>query len=315
MPVLTELHFDSLAALAAEAEAQKAPISAVVLAAQARSTERSRQALYEQMRQNLEVMRESVRQGLAPGVKSASGLSGGDAHRMAAAFAGGGAGLCGPALCGALAKAVAVAEWNAAMGRIVAAPTAGSCGILPAAVLGAEEALGLAEEPCVMALFCAAGVGLVIAHNACLAGAQGGCQAECGSAAAMASAALVELCGGTPAMALSAVALTLKSMLGLVCDPVAGLVEIPCIKRNATATAIAFACAEMALAGVESAIPADEVVAAMKRVGDSMPAALKETAEGGLAATPTAQALFELVFGPAAQGAAPGGCAACRACR
>lgn len=223
--------------------------------------------------------------------------------------------MCGPALCGALAKAVAVAEWNAAMGRIVAAPTAGSCGILPAAVLGAEEALGLAEEPCVMALFCAAGVGLVIAHNACLAGAQGGCQAECGSAAALASAALVELCGGTPAMALSAVALTLKSMLGLVCDPVAGLVEIPCIKRNATATAMAFACAEMALAGVESAIPADEVVAAMKRVGDSMPAALKETAEGGLAATPTAQALFERVFGPTAQGAAPGGCAACRACR
>ena len=122
---MTELHFDSLAALAAEAEAQKAPISAVVLAAQARSTERSQQALYEQMRQNLAVMRESVRQGLAPGVKSASGLSGGDAHRMAAAFAGGGAGLCGPALCGALAKAVAVAEWNAAMGRIVAAPTAG----------------------------------------------------------------------------------------------------------------------------------------------------------------------------------------------
>ena len=312
---MTELLFDSLAALAAEAEAQKAPISAVVLAAQARSTERSQQALYEQMRQNLAVMRESVRQGLAPGVKSASGLSGGDAHRMAAAFAGGGAGLCGPALCGALAKAVAVAEWNAAMGRIVAAPTAGSCGILPAAVLGAGEALGLAEEPCVMALFCAAGVGLVIAHNACLAGAQGGCQAECGSAAAMASAALVELCGGTPAMALSAVALTLKSMLGLVCDPVAGLVEIPCIKRNATATAIAFACAEMALAGVQSAIPADEVIVAMKRVGDSMPAALKETAEGGLAATPTAQALFEQVFGRAAQSAGPGGCAACRACR
>ena len=201
------------------------------------------------------------------------------------------------------------------MGKIVAAPTAGSCGILPAAVLGAGEALGLAEEPCVMALFCAAGVGLVIAHNACLAGAQGGCQAECGSAAAMASAALVELCGGTPAMALSAVALTLKSMLGLVCDPVAGLVEIPCIKRNATATAIAFACAEMALAGVQSAIPADEVIVAMKRVGDSMPAALKETAEGGLAATPTAQALFEQVFGRAAQSAGPGGCAACRACR
>ena len=165
------------------------------------------------------------------------------------------------------------------------------------------------------ALATASGIGQLIVKKATVSGAEGGCQAECGSAAAMASAALVELCGGTPAMALSAVALTLKSMLGLVCDPVAGLVEIPCIKRNATATAIAFACAEMALAGVQSAIPADEVIVAMKRVGDSMPAALKETAEGGLAATPTAQALFEQVFGRAAQSAAPGGCAACRACR
>ena len=311
MPCLTQLHFDSLAELAAEAEAQGRPISAVVLAAQACTTERSEQALYAQMQENLLVMRESVRQGLAPGVKSASGLSGGDAHRMAQSLEGG-AKLCGPALSAALTKALAVSEWNAAMGRIVAAPTAGSCGILPAAVLSAEETLGLSEHACVMALFCAAGVGMVIAHNACLAGAQGGCQAECGSAAAMASAALVELCGGTPAMTLSAVALTLKSMLGLVCDPVAGLVEIPCIKRNATATAIAYACAEMALAGVESAIPADEVIVAMKRVGDSMPAALKETAEGGLAATPTAQALFRQVFGEGTQAA---GCAACRACR
>ena len=296
-PFLTELHFDSLAALAAEAEAQKAPISAVVLAAQARSTERSRQALYEQMRQNLEVMRESVRQGLAPGVKSASGLSGGDAHRMAAAFAGGGAGLCGPALCGALARPLPWPEWNAAMGRIGGGAHGGSCGILPARLCwSAEEALGLAEEPCVMALFPAAGVGLVIAHNACL-GAQAAARPKCGSAAAMASAALVELCGGTPAMALSAVALTLKACWALCATRWPALWRYPA--SSATPQPRPWLSpAPKWLAGVESAIPADEVVAAMKRVGDSMPAALKETAEGGLAATPPAQALFEQVFGP-----------------
>ena len=275
---------------------------------------KSRERLLARMEEMLFAMRASVRPGLGEPLRSTSGLTGGDAFRYHR-YCQDGEPLCGPVIASAAAMALSVSEYNAAMGRIVACPTAGSCGIVPAALLSVGEQRGKSDGELVMALFTASGVGELIAQNATIAGAQGGCQAECGSAAAMASAALVELCGGTSAMALSAVALTLKSMLGLVCDPVAGLVEIPCIKRNATATAIAFACAEMALAGVQSAIPADEVIVAMKRVGDSMPAALKETAEGGLAATPTAQALFEQVFGRAAQSAAPGGCAACRACR
>lgn len=173
--------------------------------------------------------------------------------------------LTGPLLGGALYRALAVSELNASMGRIVAAPTAGSCGIVPAAVLTMQEQYQLTEEECVMSLFTASAVGMVIANNASLAGAQGGCQAECGSASAMAAAAIVELAGGTPDMIQSAVATALKNILGLVCDPVAGLVEIPCIKRNASGVAGAFVAAELALAGIRSAIPADEVIWTMKR--------------------------------------------------
>ena len=198
---------------------------------------------------------------------------------------------------GALTRALAISELNAAMGRIVAAPTAGSCGILPAALLTMEQEKGCDRHACVMALFTASAVGLVIARNACLAGAQGGCQAECGSASAMAAAAIVELAGGTPKMIGDAVAIALKNVLGLVCDPVAGLVEVPCVKRNAAGVAGAFVAAELALAGISSVIPADEAILAMKRVGDAMVPALKETAEGGLAATPTACRLRDELLG------------------
>lgn len=306
--------YETVEKLIAAAQAANKPISALVLSWQAQALETSEEALYEQMRGHYAVMAQAVAAGSQPGVRSASGLSGGDAHKMAAAVQAGGT-LCGGLLPAALAKALAVSEWNAAMGRIVAAPTAGSCGILPAAVLTLQEARGLPERPCVMSLFTAAAVGLVVAQNASISGAEGGCQAECGTASAMAAAALVELCGGTPAQAGHAVSIALKNVLGLVCDPVAGLVEIPCILRNASGAAGAFVAAELALAGVESAIPADEAIWAMKRVGDAMPASLRETAEGGLAATPTAKRLFEQVFGSAADPCAPGGCAACGACR
>ncbi len=198
------------------------------------------------------------------------------------------------------------------MGRIVAAPTAGSCGILPAALLTMQAEKNIPERDCVMSLFTASAVGMVIANNASLAGAQGGCQAECGSAAAMAAAAIVELAGGTPHMVEHAIAIAIKNILGLVCDPVAGLVEIPCIKRNASGVAGAFVAAELALAGIESAIPADEVIWTMKKVGDAMSSSLKETAEGGLAATPTGRRLHEQVFGTARE---PGsGCSGCGGC-
>ena len=255
-----------------------------------------KQEIYKKMRENYRVMASCIQPGSAPDLKSTSGLTGGDAYRMRTAVEQG-KNLTGPLLGGALYRALAVSELNASMGRIVAAPTAGSCGIVPAAVLTMQEQYQLTEEECVMSLFTASAVGMVIANNASLAGAQGGCQAECGSASAMAAAAIVEIAGGTPDMIQSAVAIALKNILGLVCDPVAGLVEIPCIKRNASGVAGAFVAAELALAGIRSAIPADEVIWTMKKVGDVMPTALKETAEGGLAATPTGRKLHQQVFG------------------
>lgn len=271
-------------------------LSALVLEQQAEQMELPKQEIYEKMRENYRVMASCIQPGSAPDLKSTSGLTGGDAYRMRTAVEQG-KNLTGPLLGGALYRALAVSELNASMGRIVAAPTAGSCGIVPAAVLTMQEQYQLTEEECVMSFFTASAVGMVIANNASLAGAQGGCQAECGSASAMAAAAIVELAGGTPDMIQSAVATALKNILGLVCDPVAGLVEIPCIKRNASGVAGAFVAAELALAGIRSAIPADEVIWTMKKVGDVMPTALKETAEGGLAATPTGRKLHQQVFG------------------
>ncbi len=290
------LNYNTIAGLVEQAEQAGKPISELVLAQQAEQTERTEGDLYEEMRRTFRVMEESVVSGIDPDLRSTSGLTGGAAYRMQQAVREGRT-ICGEVFGGALTRALAVSELNASMGRIVASPTAGSCGILPAAVLTIRDARGLDERTCVMSLFTASAVGMVIANNACLAGAQGGCQAECGSASAMAAAALVELAGGAPDMVANAVAIAIKNILGLVCDPVAGLVEIPCIKRNASGVANALCAAELALAGITSAIPADEVILTMKRVGDTMPAALRETAEGGLAMTPTGRRLFKQVFG------------------
>ena len=249
------------------------------------------------MADSLVVMRDAVRAGMDPELRSTSGLTGGDAAKMVRYAEQGG--ITGAFLNRAMARAIAVSEYNAAMGKVVAAPTAGSCGILPGTVVSMLEEGLCDERAAVMALFTAGAIGMVIAQQASIAGAQGGCQAECGSASAMAAAALVELCGGTPAQSVHACAMAIKNQLGLVCDPVAGLVEIPCIKRNVSGIAIAFTAAEMALAGIESKIPADECIQAMRAVGDSMPCALKETAQGGLATTPTGIELKRRVFGPA----------------
>lgn len=291
-----ELKYSSIAGLVDAAKKENCRLSRLVLKQQAEQMELSQEEIYGKMLENFRVMKACIEPGCAPDLKSTSGLTGGDASRLRQAVKEG-QNLTGPVLGGALYRALAVSELNAAMGRIVAAPTAGSCGIVPAAVLTMEDALGLSEEECVMCLFTASAVGMVIAQNASLAGAQGGCQAECGSAGAMAAAAIVELADGSVEMIDSAVSVALKNVLGLVCDPVAGLVEIPCIKRNASGVAGAFVAAELALAGIKSAIPADEVIWAMKKVGDVMPASLKETAEGGLAATPTGKRLHEQVFG------------------
>jgi L-serine dehydratase len=282
------ISYDSIQELVDKAKKKGKRISELVLEDQARQMEQSQDELFEQMRASLQVMAEAAAKGLSAVSKSASGLSGGDANKMRRAVEAGRT-LSGKVLSETLAKALAIAEVNACMGRIVAAPTAGSCGIIPAVLLTLQEENDLTEERVVMSLFTAAGLGMVIAKKASISGAEGGCQAECGSAAAMAAAAAVELMGGTPQMCAHACAMALKSVLGLVCDPVAGLVEVPCVKRNASGAANALIAAEMALAGIESTIPVDEVIGAMKAIGDAMPKSLKETAEGGLADTPTAK--------------------------
>ncbi len=292
------LQYQSIAELCAAAQASGTQISHVVLNDQADQMEESSQVLYNRMADRLNVMREAAAAGLAPDLRSTSGLSGGDAAQMEAYSAGGG--IIGSFLNHALACAMAVAEYNAAMGKIVAAPTAGSCGIIPGVLLPALEAHLVSERAVIMSLFTAGAVGMVIANRAAIAGAQGGCQAECGSAAAMAATALAELFGGSPEQAAHACAMAIKNQLGLVCDPVAGLVEVPCIKRNAAGVMIAFSSAEMALAGVTSRIPADECIAAMREVGDALPCSLRETAQGGLAATPTGLRIKQQIFGPEA---------------
>ena len=289
------MEYTSVSDLCREAEEQGKTISALVLADQAQQMELTREEVYDRMAQRLQVMRQAVQAGMDPALRSTSGLTGGDAAKLMDYAQSGG--LSGSFLTRSIARAVAVAEYNAAMGKVVAAPTAGSCGILPGTVVSILEEGLCGEEAAVMALVTAGAIGMVIAQKACIAGAQGGCQAECGSAAAMAAAALVELKGGSPTQAAHACAMALKNQMGLVCDPVAGLVEIPCIKRNAGGVSIAFTAADMALAGVESKIPVDECIQAMAAVGDAMAPSLKETAQGGLAVTPTGLRLKEQVFG------------------
>lgn len=278
-----------------EAEKAGSTIGTVIIKDQAQQMEVSEEEIYKRMESRLQVMEESVRKGIDKDLKSTSGLTGGDAYRMMEY--GMDQGLSGSFMTKAMARALAVSEYNASMGKIVAAPTAGSCGIMPGCLVSMLQDRNAEREKVVKAMFTAAGFGMVIAEKASIAGAEGGCQAECGSAAGMAAAALVEIMGGTPVQAADACAMALKNQLGLVCDPVAGLVEIPCIKRNVAGVMIAFSAADMALAGIRSQIPVDEVIEAMREVGSAMSCDLKETARGGLANTPTARRLTERLFG------------------
>jgi L-serine dehydratase len=233
-------------------------------------------------------MRGAIAQGLTGNLKSASGLVGGDAAKLHTGPPGP---LAGTPFRDVLARALAVQEVNAAMGVIVAAPTAGGAGVLPAVLTGLADARGIGEEEVVDALATAGLIGAVVAERASLSGAEGGCQAETGAAAAMAAGAGTEMLGGTPTQVGHAVALAQQGTLGLVCDPLGGLVELPCVFRNATGAAIALAGIEMALAGITFAIPADEVFDTMGEIGRSMDVRYRETAGGGLAATPTGRRL------------------------
>ncbi len=290
------LKYESIEELVREAEKENVRIGELVLKDQAASMEKEALEVYEKMELAFQVMRESVKTGMNKDLKSTSGLTGGEGYLMNE-YSKKEEGLCGGFMTRAIARALSVAGCNASMGRIVAAPTAGSCGILPGCLVSLYEEKGFDEKEIVMSMFTAAAFGMVVAARASIAGAQGGCQAECGSAAAMAAAALVELKGGSPKQCADAFAIAISSQMGLVCDPVAGLVEIPCIKRNASGLMIAFSSADMALAGIDARIPADECLDAMKEVGDSLPGTLKETAGGGLATTPTGKKLRDMVFG------------------
>ena len=251
---------------------------------------RTRAEIFAEMQRNLDVMRASIAAGLDPAEPTHGLLAGNESVKLDRYAA---QSELGPRLCRMVAAGMAVAEVNASMGQIVAAPTAGASGILPAVVVCCGDERGLADETLCMALFAAGAVGAIVAENASIAGASGGCQAETGAAAAMAAAALAQMKGAAPEVSLTAAAIALKNCMGLVCDPVGGLVECPCIKRNAIGVANAVLSCDLAMAGIPSLIPFDEVVEAMRSVGAVMSPDLKETARGGLAATETARRLAD----------------------
>lgn len=280
--------FSTIEELVGIARSEGVRVSELMIRREVEETGASQEDILRRMDDQLGIMEAAAWQGIAGEGRSASGLTGGDAkllwdhlqsHRT----------LLGREGDLAISLALAVSETNAGMGRIIATPTAGAAGILPGVLFALRDRLGLGRDQLLPGVFTAGAIGLVIANNASISGAGGGCQAEVGSATAMAAGAAVELAGGPPEQVAHAVGLALKNVLGLVCDPVAGLVEIPCIVRNGVHAVMALAAADMALAGIRSAIPADEVIATMHEIGNRMPRQWKETALGGLAATPTGQ--------------------------
>lgn len=286
--------FRSVEELVAQAE-KVGSFHEVMIQLEMENSQKSREAIREKMSHQLTVMENSVSRGIE-GVSSPTGLTGGDATRMNEYLQQGNF-LSGETILKAVRNAIATNEVNAAMGLVCATPTAGSAGVGPGVLMAATERLSLTREQKIDYLFTSGAFGLIIANRASISGAEGGCQAEIGSAAAMASAALVEAAGGSPEASAHACAMTLKNMMGLICDPVAGLVEVPCVKRNALGASQAFISADMALAGIRSAIPPDEVIDAMYKVGRQMPSIFKETAEGGLADTPTGRNIQMKIFG------------------
>ena len=251
----------------------------------------TKEASFEKMRALYAAIRRA-RAGYDPALRSASGMVGGDGAKMRA-YVQNGKTICGDYIGQVIAQALEMGESNACMKCIVAAPTAGSCGVLPAVLLPYQAREGLDDDAMVRAMYIAGAIGQVVAAKASIAGAAGGCQAEIGTASAMGAAALCYLGGGSAQAVCHAAAIAIKSMLGLVCDPIAGLVEVPCVKRNAAGAMIAMSSADMALAGIRSAVPPDEVILAMREVGDKMDVSLKETGVGGVAGTPFGQKIAE----------------------
>ncbi|WP_087118775.1 L-serine ammonia-lyase, iron-sulfur-dependent, subunit alpha [Ligilactobacillus salivarius] len=289
--------YASIEELVSDATIKNLPISELVIQAECNDMNVSRNDVWRKMKHNLDTMRLAVSRGAhGIGVHSKTGLTGGDAVKIKD-YRKSHKTLSGDMIMSVVQSAIATNEVNAAMGVICATPTAGSSGTLPGVLFTLEKRLGLDEEQMVRFLFTAGGFGMVIANNAYIAGATGGCQAEVGSASGMGAAAAVEVAGGTPKQSANAMAIAISNLLGLVCDPIAGLVEVPCINRNAIGSSNALISADMALAGCESMIPADEVISAMDKVGKNMPESLRETGIGGLAGTPTGQEIRMRIFG------------------
>jgi L-serine dehydratase len=280
--------YKALADAIKDAESQKKSLAQVALAAESRDQGRPVEDIRAALLRALVVMRSAIEKGLVGDLYSASGLVGGDAAKLRTSANGP---LADTPFRDILTRALAVQEVNAAMGVIVAAPTAGGAGVLPAILTGLAKAKSVSDEKVVDGLATAGLIGAVVAERASLSGAEGGCQAETGAAAGMAAGAATEMLGGTPSQVGHAVALTMQGTLGLVCDPLGGLVELPCVFRNATGAAIALAGIEMALAGITFAIPVDEVIDVMGEIGREMDVRYRETAGGGLAATPTGRRL------------------------
>ena len=289
--------YQSVKDLVRTAEIQQKALSELVIEAECHESGSNRKEVWQRMRSNLLTMRAAIKQGENElGVRSKTGLTGGEAIKLKK-YRAKGKTLSGDVMMAAVDNAIATNEVNTAMGVICATPTAGSSGTLPGALFMLEQRLGLSEDQMIRFLFTAGGLGLIIANHAGIAGATGGCQEEVGSASAMAAAAAVEAAGGSPEQSSQALAIALSNLLGLVCDPIAGLVEIPCVKRNAIGAGNALIAADMALAGCTSMIPADECISALDKVGRSMPVDLRETGLGGLAGTPTGQAIKAKIFG------------------
>lgn len=275
--------YDTIEDIVRLADRESISFSEVVLRSEIESTGSVKEAVLDEIRRRIQIFKESVRDGIADTRKSKSGMSGGQAKQLDERK---------PVFLSdltyrALRYAISVNEANAKMFRIVACPTAGACGILPGVMQAVGEVYDCDEESYINGFLAAAGVGNVVTSQACVAGAVGGCQAEVGTAAAMAAACAVAMMGGTTEEVVTAMTLCMKNVLGLVCDPVAGLVEVPCVKRNGIYAVHALASAEMAMAGLRSRIPADEVIGAMDSIGRALPEALRETSEGGLARTKT----------------------------
>lgn len=281
------MSYNSLEEIVRECQEKDLPFDEVILLDDMNERNVSREESIETMRGMWEAMKGAER-NYDGSLQSRSSLVGGAGKTMRAYVESGNT-LCGPFVGKVMASALAMGESNACMKRIVAAPTAGACGVLPAVLVNYQKEKGTADEQIVRALYTAAGIGQVVAARAYIAGASGGCQAEIGTASAMAAGALTALGGGTPSQITHAAAMALKNLLGLVCDPVGGLVEVPCVKRNVIGSVNALSAADMALAGIISRIPPDQVIDAMREVGDQMHPSLRETGQGGLANTPAAR--------------------------